>query len=324
MHQNSTIKDRAHKALELQILALTSLDKQFSDGFEKAVEILTEATFVITCGLGKSGFIAKKMAATLTSVQCSSVYLHPVDALHGDSGLMSIANAVVVFSKSGETPELVRFINSTRTFRLPVISICAREGSSIGNLADVSLIAGYEQELDTDNILPTASTTSALVLADILSVIVAQERGAGIQHLQQTHPQGSIGSGLMRTVEECMHSGKDVPVVGKDASVLDAMVQLTSKPLGVVCVVNEGNRLLGILTDGDVRRLAMQQVNFVTTSVASVMITSPTTIEAHESLRAALQLMEQPQRQLSVLPVVHNNICVGVLRLHDVVRLPNV
>ena len=323
MAQSSSVRARANQALQRQLLSLTKLDNQFGDQFEEAVALLTCATFVLTTGLGKSGFIAKKMAASLTSVQCPSVYVHPVDALHGDSGLMKLATTVIAFSKSGETPEVLRFLESTLGCHVPIISICSRKTSSINTIATVPLIAEFEQELDDDNILPTASTTSSLVLADILTVIAAQERGAGILSLKETHPQGSIGSGLMRTVEECMHFGTSLPFVRLGTMVIDALVELSTKSLGVVCVMDAHDTLHGILTDGDVRRLAVRQTNFAETSIEDVMTSDPTTISAEQSLREALILMEQPQRQLSVLPVVQNGKCIGVLRLHDVVRMPN-
>ena len=310
----------ATQAIAWQRESLLLLEQHLDGGFVDAAQLLAAATKVVTTGLGKSGFIARKMAATLTSVHIPGVYLHPVDALHGDLGLLGPTDVLVAFSKSGETSEVVHIVKLVRELGMPVIAITSRQNTTMNEIASISLFAPIVHEYDEHNILPTTSTTQALILADLLSVSAAQVNGDLVERLQRTHPHGGIGSTLLRTVEQVMHAGEALPRVSLSATVADAVDELSRRALGIVCVMDDSGVLSGVLTDGDVRRLMATSGNPMTLLVRDVMTTKPAVVQASETLHAALQVMEHRDRQIGVVPVLHDDRCVGVVRVHDIVR----
>jgi len=310
----------AQQALRYQIESLLRMVDLVDARYVHAVQLLRHSEHVVTSGLGKSGIVAQKMAATLASVCITSRYLHPVDALHGDAGVVKSGDLVVAISKSGETPELLRFVDVMRGLGCRVISITASDSNSLTSMADVALVAPVVHEMDEHDILPTVSTTSAMVMADLLAVGVLSDDPDSLRRLRRSHPDGMIGGVLLRMVSDVMHTDQDVPVVGEETSMLDALVEMTTKALGIVCVVRDG-KLLGIMTDGDVRRLVAQGVQLTNATISSFMTTAPITIGPAASLHEALQLMEGRDRQIGVLPVVDQGVCLGVVRVHDIVRL---
>lgn len=313
--------ERARQAVDLQIRALVRSRDAIDDGFERAVQLLSQAPKTVTSGLGKSSFIARKMAATMASVRLPALYLHPVDALHGDSGILEAGDVLVVFSKSGETPEVLRLVALARDLGLSIIAVTARPASSLGAVADASVGALIEAELDEDDVLPTASTTSALVMADLLALGALNANGGSSERLRSSHPGGAIGASLKREVGEVMHVGEHLPVIDVHSSMADALVELSGKSLGIVCLVDGDQTLHGIITDGDVRRLAASGKEVASLRAADAMTKEPATIAPTATLHEALQVMERGERQIAVLPVVEGNRCVGVIRLHDIVRL---
>lgn len=310
----------ARLALQRQLESLALLPGMLDDAFANAVEMLRAADHVVATGLGKSGFIAQKFAATLASVCVSSRCLHPVDALHGDAGVIRDGDVVVAISKSGETSEILRFVDVARGLGARIIAITAKPSSRLAQLADVALVAPVTHEMDAHDILPTTSTTSALVMTDLLAVGVLATDAEPLARLRRSHPDGMIGGTLLRSVADVMHAGTSMPVVDRHASLVDALAELSAKSLGIVCIC-DGPVLLGILTDGDVRRLVAREVDLRSAHVSDVMTTSPVTIGPRASLHEALQRMEHRDRQISVLPVVDGDHCVGVVRVHDIVRL---
>ena len=310
----------AARTMEIQIRSLQESVKGLDGDFNHAVDLVATASKVVTTGLGKSSFIARKMAATLSSIRQPAVYIHPVDALHGDSGILGSDDILVAFSKSGETAEVVRIVRLAKDLGLKVVAIVGRKECTLTELANAAIVASVVSEFDEDNIIPTTSTTTSLVLADLLAVSAAKVRGNVVDQLKRSHPDGSIGSGLLRTVDEVMHSGTDMPRVSKDATLAEALEALSSTRLGVVCICDDREFLLGIITDGDIRKLAGRQTDFNSVHVQSVMTTEPVTVQTDATLHEALQVMERRERQLNVVPVLSGKRCVGVLRLHDVVR----
>jgi arabinose-5-phosphate isomerase len=307
-------------ALQLQRNALDLLEKEINQEYDRAVDALMSAGNIVATGVGKSGFVARKFAASLTSLGVPARFMHSTDALHGDLGAVSAGSLVMLFSKSGETRELVYLLDVLRRDRAKIVSITATRDCTIASRADISLVAPIEREYDRMNLLPSASTTTALVLADLLVMSVAHQIPDSINILTSTHPHGAIGSLLTQTVAQHMHSGSTVPVVTLDASIEGAIHELDAQALGIVCVVDQQRTLVGILTDGDVRRLVERGVDISSGSVASVMTANPTVIASSAILHEALIAMESGQRQIGVLPVVDANTLVGVIRLHDVVR----
>ncbi|MDZ4746245.1 MAG: KpsF/GutQ family sugar-phosphate isomerase [bacterium] len=319
---DKAILDHARQALLWQLQSGQRLAEQLDTKFLEAVHVVAAANKVLTTGLGKSGFIAKKMAATLTSVRIPGIFLHPVEAMHGDSGILQASDCLVAFSKSGETSEVVRLCHLAKDVGLNIVAITARANSSLALLADTTLYTPIERELDPDDVLPTASSTVALITADLLAVGAAMMVGDVASNLRHSHPRGMLGAALMRTVEDVMHVGASLPFVRPDSMLVDALAQLSAKALGIVCVVDEDGMLRGILTDGDVRRIVVEKSSALANlSIDDVMISDPTTIEPSATLHTALRQMERRQTQISVLPVTIEGRCVGVLRLHDIVRL---
>ncbi len=314
------IKSIARGGLVLQSQALQLLELQIDDTFVQAATAIAKASKVVATGLGKSGFIARKMAATITSVHIPGVYLHPVDALHGDLGMLSETDVLVAFSKSGETPEVIHLVKLVQQLGITVISITCRTKTSLEALSAYTLVVPIVRELDPHNILPTASTTQSLVMADLLSVAAAQMNGDVIDRLQRSHPQGAIGAALMRCVEDVMYSGSDIPTLPASASIADAVQLLTDTSMGIICVLDGESTLQGILTDGDVRRLVGSSINVRDALLETVMTRNPIVVSPSDSLHSALQTMENRERQISVVPVVASNRCVGVVRVHDIIR----
>ncbi|MBU3741323.1 MAG: KpsF/GutQ family sugar-phosphate isomerase [Candidatus Kapabacteria bacterium] len=310
----------AQEALRNQIESLLRMVDMLDHRYIHAVALLHGANNVITAGLGKSGFVAQKLAATLASVCVSARWMHPVDALHGDAGVVGEGDVVVVISKSGETPEVLRFADVMRGLGCHIISITSATENALASMSDVALLAPVIREMDEHDILPTVSTTSALVMADLLAIGVLSADSDPLRRLRRSHPDGMIGGTLLRSVADVMHTGAAVPRVSEDTTMLDALVEMTSKSLGIVCVMRD-DRLVGILTDGDVRRLVTRGADLAASTIAEHMTMSPVTVTPTASLHEALQVMERPERQIGVLPVVDNEACVGVIRLHDIVRL---
>lgn len=310
------------EALRLQRRSIDLIEQNLDGEYLRAVELILSASSIVSTGIGKSGFVARKFAASLTSLGVSASFIHAVDALHGDLGALTKGNVLVMFSKSGDTRELINLLDVLPEQNGSVICITARRGSTISQRSDVTLLAPIEQEYDRMNILPTASTTAAMIVADLLVMSVAHAKPDMLDVLSRTHPNGSIGSLLGRRVCDHMHQGEDLPVVREGAS-LEATIHMLDKyALGIVCVVSAENRLCGILTDGDVRRLVERGTAQSSIRIDQVMTTEPTTIEVDASLHEALQRMEARERAIAVLPVIETetNTLRGVIRLHDVVR----
>lgn len=318
---SSELRTLAQQAYHRQIEALSLSSAALDSTFDQAAALIAAASRTITTGLGKSGFIARKMAATLLSVRMPAQFLHPVEALHGDIGMVEPGNVLVVFSKSGETPEILKLVSLAQHQGVRVIAITSRAQSTLSIRADMALTAHITLELDSENVLPTASTTSALVMADVLSICAIELHGGASQRLMQSHPDGAIGSLLLRTASQVMHTGTNLPSVHPEATLHDVLVQLTVKPLGIVCVCDDQQQLHGVVTDGDVRRFVLEHDDLRTTRVTDVMTVHPVTVSPSDTLHAVLQVMEGGSRQISAVPVVEGGTCVGVVRLHDIASL---
>lgn len=310
------------EALRLQRRSIDLVEQNLDGDFIRAVEVLTSASSIVTSGVGKSGFVARKFAASLTSLGLPANFVHAVDALHGDLGAVALGTVIVMFSKSGDTRELIDLLDVLPTEHITVICVSARNSSTLSERAQITLLAPIEREFDRMNILPTASTTAAMIVADLLVMSVAHAKPDALEILSRTHPKGSIGSLLGRCVSDHMHGGDFLPVVQTGTSLGDAIHTLDHYALGIVCVVSDSSSLCGILTDGDVRRIVERGTAIASLRVDQVMTTSPSYIAPEASLYEALQAMESRERAISVLPVIETraNSLVGVIRLHDVVR----
>lgn len=291
---------------------------------ERSIEILAGCHGkVVLVGVGKSGIIAQKIAATMTSTGTAAIYLHPSDALHGGLGIVNPEDVVLALSNSGETDEVISMLPHLRHRRVPLVAIVGNLRSTLARRADVVLDASVDQEACPLNMAPTTSTTVALALGDALAMALMQVKGLTPDDFALNHPAGQLGKRLTLKVVDLMHSGADNPVIPMDAPWLEVIACISKGGLGAVNVVDDAGHLMGIITDGDLRR-TIQKVNHaeLETLLSSALMTRNPVVASPDMLAYdALRLMEDRPRQISVLAVVDDErVCVGLIRLHDIVR----
>ncbi len=287
---------------------------------EKATELLRSCKGkVVVTGVGKSGVIAEKIAQTLTSTGTVAIFVHPSDAIHGGLGVMTADDVVIALSNSGETDEILVLLPYLKQRGSGLIAIVGNIYSTLARNADAILNASVDKEACPLNLAPTASTTVALAIGDAIAMALMDAKGLTAEDFAANHPGGQLGKRLTLTVEALMHQS---PNVSPNASWLDVVKAISSHALGAVNVVDDSHKLLGIITDGDLRRTIerTQPDSLSTLSAENMMTSSPITASPGMLAYDALRLMEDRSSQISVLPVTDNEICVGLLRLHDVVR----
>jgi arabinose-5-phosphate isomerase len=278
---------------------------------------------IVIAGVGKSGLIGRKIAATLTSTGTSAFYLHPADALHGDLGIVCCDDVAVILSNSGETDELVAILPHLKHRQIPIIAILGNLNSTLARNADVVLDASVDKEACPLNLAPTTSTTVALAIGDALAMTLMQVKGLTPEDFALNHPAGRLGKRLTLRVVDLMHGGSENPTILSTATWLEVISAISQGGLGAVNVVNNDGRLLGIITDGDLRRTLQKthptKLEGLTSDV--IMTKNPITVSPFCLAYEALQLMENRPSQISVMPVVdEQRICLGLIRLHDIVR----
>ncbi|MBI3258078.1 MAG: KpsF/GutQ family sugar-phosphate isomerase [Ignavibacteriae bacterium] len=311
----------AKEVIETELLAIKKASERLGNQFEDAVYQLLKAEKVIISGIGKSGIIARKIAATMTSTGTPAIFLHPVEGLHGDIGIISDNDVVILLSKSGATEELIRIIPYFKQRKLPIISIIGSIDSPIAKVSDIVLDGSVDKEACPLNLAPTASTIASLAIGDALAMVLMRLKKINNQDFAFRHPLGQIGKNITMTVSEVMHTGKFLPLVMPNDNFRNALIESTSKSLGCVCVVDSENNLLGIITDGDVRRILQQNEDIRTLNIGDVMVRNPITVGKSVLLGEALSMMENRQNQISILPVVDDmNKCIGIIRIHDILR----
>ncbi|HYJ47351.1 MAG TPA: KpsF/GutQ family sugar-phosphate isomerase [Pyrinomonadaceae bacterium] len=291
---------------------------------ERAVTLLKDCRGkVVVVGVGKSGNVAEKIAATMTSTGTVAVYLHPSDALHGGLGIVTAEDVVVVLSNSGETDEVVTMLPYLKHRQVPVIAVLGNLNSTLARHADVILDSSVDQEACPLNLAPTTSTTVALAVGDALAMALMQVKGLTARDFALNHPAGRIGKRLTIKVADLMHSGAENPTIGEDAAWLEVIAAITRGGLGAVNVVDEEGHLSGFITDGDLRR-ALQKIKvneLENLKCDSIMTRNPVIASPEMLAYEALRLMEDRPRQISVLPVVNaERVCIGLIRVHDIVR----
>jgi arabinose-5-phosphate isomerase len=309
----------AKSVLETEANAILGLIPLLDDSFTKAVDLLqTCAGHVIATGMGKSGIIARKLAATLSSTGTPAVFLHPAEAIHGDLGVVQAGDVVIALSQSGETEELVRLLEAIRRIGARLISITGRPDSTLGHASDVTLNCHVAEEACPMNLAPTASTTASLALGDALALALSRRKGFKEEHFADLHPGGRLGKKLMR-IESLMQTGAAVPRVRPDSAMPDVIHEITNKRLGMTCVVDAQGRLEGVVTDGDLRRHMTPGSNLLQNRAAEIMTTRPVTIGPGVLAVEALRVMEE--RKITSLVVIdEGRMVVGVVHLHDLWR----
>lgn len=311
-------RELARKVLETEAAAILSLVDRLDDRFDHAVRLLRECKGrVILSGMGKSGIICRKIAATLTSTGTPAFFLHPAEAIHGDLGVIQGDDVVVALSYSGETDELMRVLETIRRVGARLIAITGGPSSTLAEAADVALDCSVTEEACPMNLVPTASTTAALAIGDALAMTLLVEKGFRQEDFANLHPGGKLGKRLMRA-EALMHSGKQCPVVRSDTRMRDVIYEMSSKGLGMTCVVDGDDTLLGIITDGDLRRRMERGGEILGLSAADVMTRHPVSVSRHTLAAEALNILEQ--RKITSIVVAEDGEpkrVAGVLHLHD-------
>jgi arabinose-5-phosphate isomerase len=311
----------ARKVLETEAAAIRALVGRIDARFACAVEMLRHCKGrVILTGMGKSGIIGRKIAATLTSTGTPSFFLHPGDAIHGDLGAIMTDDVVIALSGSGETDELLRLLETIRRLGAKLIAITGAGNSTLAQAADVALDCSVTEEACPLNLVPTASTTAALALGDALAMTLAVDRGFRLEDFASRHPGGTIGKRLMR-VEALMHGGDKCPRVHADTKMRDVIYEMSRKGLGMTCVVDgstDAAELLGIITDGDLRRRMERGGEILDLTAGDLMTRDPISVARHTLAAEALSLMER--RKITSVVVVDRaepKRVAGVLHLHD-------
>ena len=315
--------EQARQVLRMEAEAVLEQVERIDEHFKAAVEMIMACPgrTVIT-GMGKSGIIGRKMAATLASTGTPSFYLHPAEGIHGDLGMVTEGDVVIALSNSGETGEVLHILPSLRRIGAKLIAMVGNPNSTLAKNSDIVLNVGVTREACPLGLAPTSSTTAALAYGDALALALLSKRKFTASQFAVFHPGGSLGRKLLLTVEDIMHSGTENPLVNADISVQDALFVITDKGLGAVSVVDDDNKMLGVLTDGDIRRGLSKGVDFLKRPVTELMTASPKTITKEKLAAQALHIMESNRpKPITVLPVVDaENHVIGLLHMTDLVR----
>jgi arabinose-5-phosphate isomerase len=307
----------AKRVLRIESEAIAGLIERLDERFEKAVELLYACKGrVVVTGLGKSGLIGRKTAATFASIGTPSLFLHAAEALHGDLGMLTADDVLLVISSSGETEELVELVESVKRLGIHIITLTANPRSTLAAASDIVLDIFVKEEACSLNLAPTASTAAALAMGDALAVSLLERRGFKEEDFAALHPGGRLGKKLRR-VEALMHTGEDVPRVLAATKMPDVIYEMSRKGLGLAAVTEAGGRVLGIITDGDLRRMMLKKKeNVLGLTAADCMTKNPVTIPRSELAASALRAMEE-KKITSVLVVDSAGRLEGVLHVHD-------
>ncbi len=313
--------DIAKKVLQTEADAVRSLIERIDQTFEKAVEIiLSSKGRVIVTGMGKSGLVGKKIAATLASTGTPSFFMHPAEASHGDLGMVTADDVIIAISNSGETDEIISIIPFLKRFNVGLISLTGNHGSTLARAAEVNLDISVAEEACPLGIVPTSSTTAALAMGDAIAVALLTKRGFQQDDFAFFHPSGSLGKRLFIRVKDLMHSGDSLPITPPEASLTAAVMEISSKRLGMTVVAEGDNIMLGIITDGDVRRgIERWGKDFFDMKAGEVMTKNPRVISEDELAAKALAVMEK--LAITALVVIGDNgQIVGIIHLHDILK----
>jgi arabinose-5-phosphate isomerase len=314
------IKEKAKEVIRKEAKAILDLEKKIDERFVKAVELILKCKGrVIVTGMGKSGIIGKKIAATLTSTGTAAFFLHPADAIHGDLGMVRKNDVVIAITKSGDTDELYQMIPLFKRLAVPIITLTGNPNSPVAEKSDVVIDVSVEEEACPYNLIPTSSTTATLVMGDALAIALLEERHFSSEDFALIHPGGQLGRMLLLKVSDIMHTGDQIPIVSGETNMKDVILEMTSKRLGTTTVVNEKGELAGIFTDGDLRRLVEKTDEIFSFKAKQAMTKNPKTIDGNELAAKALNIMES----YSITSLVITNgkkEPIGIVHLHDILK----
>lgn len=315
------IRESARRVIAIEVRALEALLARIDERFVAACAMLLScAGRVVVTGMGKSGHVARKIAATLASTGTPAFFVHPGEASHGDLGMITDQDLVLAISNSGETEEILTIVPFLRRQGNPLIAMTGKPQSTLARLADLHLDASVPAEACPLGLAPTASTTAALVMGDALAIALLEARGFTAEDFARSHPAGSLGRRLLLRISDIMHVGEGVPRVGREASISDALVEMTRKGLGMTAIVDDQGRLLGVFTDGDLRRtLDDEQIDLRSTPVTTVMTAHPRTIGPERLAVEAARMMEAHKIN-ALLVIDESGTLLGALNIHDLLR----
>jgi len=317
---DETLLQAARRTFEIEGAALAALRERLDGVFARACRLCLKCSGrIVVSGMGKSGHIAHKIAATLSSTGSPAFFLHPGEASHGDLGMLTRADLVLALSNSGETAELLALLPHIKRLAVPLIALTGNPLSTLAQTADVHLDVAVPQEACPHNLTPTASTTAALVMGDALAVALLEARGFSAEDFARSHPGGSLGRRLLLRVEDIMRRGESLPRVSLDTPLSDALLEMTRTGLGLTAVVDAQQRVLGVFSDGDLRRALDRRIDLHKTPMREVMTAGGRRIAAHELAAAAAALMEA-HRVNPLLVTDHEQRLIGALNIHDLMR----
>lgn len=312
---------KGKEVIKIEGEAINDLLSKINGDFASAVNtIYNSKGRVVFTGMGKSGLIARKIVATFNSTGTAAIYMHPTDALHGDLGMVRSEDTLIVLSKSGSTDELINLIQMLKRLKVTTIGMLGERNSALGRECDLILDVSVKLEACPYDLAPTASTTAALVMGDALAIALLEKRGFTAEDFAMLHPGGSLGKRLSLRIYEIMYKGEDVPLIEESRLLKYAIFEMTSKRLGMTCVVDSNKTLVGIITDGDLRRLLEKTMDIQNLTAKDVMTPNPKTIEQDYLASFALQQMEN-FNITSLIVVNENNQPIGIVHLHDLVKL---
>ena len=314
-------KQFARQILNKEISALRRTAKLINNDFDKACQILSNINGkVITLGMGKSSFVAMKMAATLSSTGTSALFLHPADALHGDIGVIKKNDTVIIYSNSGETEEIIKLLPLLKILKCSLISITGNIKSTLAKHSKVFLDASVEKEACPNNLAPTSSIVCALAISDALALTVAKQNNFSVQDFAKTHPEGALGKRLLITVSNIM-TKKNIPLLKVTDKFINLIKKTTKSNLGLAVIVDNKNNIQGVISDGDIKRIMQKNTKFNDLILKDIMTTDPLLITPDSLAAEALNIMEE--NNIDALPVIEKRKILGIVTLKDVIKSIN-
>ena len=311
----------AKEIIKREIVALNRTLKRIDSNFDKACKVLSNVNGkVITIGLGKSGYIAMKMSGTLSSTGTPSLFIHAADALHGDMGAIKKNDVIIIYSKSGETDEIIKLLPLLKILKCPIISITGDITSSLAKYSDISIDASVTREACPNNLAPSSSIVCALALSDALALTISSQKNFSVKDFAKTHPEGTLGKRLLKTVRDIMAT-KNIPLL-KDTSSFDDLIKRTTKSnLGMAVILNNKNKIVGVISDGDIKRIMKSHKNLTDIIIKNVMTKKPLKVSSNMLAAEALSILET--NSINALPVVENLKVKGIVTLQMIIKSLN-
>ncbi len=312
--------EQARRVLEIEARAILSLRERLNDSFEEAVRMIVGCRGkVIVAGMGKSGQVCRKIAATLASTGTPAFFMHPAEGIHGDLGMVAKGDLVIAISNSGETEELLQVLPSLKRLDVPLIAMTGKPKSTLAQVCDVVLDLSVGEEACPMGLAPTASTTATLALGDALAIAVLQKRGFNENDFALLHPGGSLGRKLLLKVSDLMKVGGEIPLVSVNSDISEVLIEMTSKRLGVTGVMDEDQKLAGVITDGDLRRHLKNKTDLFSQKASHIMSRNPKTIGEKALAQKAVHLMEE-YKITTLFIIDQKSHPIGIIHLHDLLK----